>query len=217
MIMNVCCVTGIFLSGLIPSLLAGDIRLNARTTISFADVETARHLLTNRDDYAAALSPFDRAARMKTDRDVSEGEFLEFVGSNVLPWQPDETNRVTGLLEVVAKKLSSWNLPFPPVVLFIKTTGREEGDAEYTRQNSVVLPQHALTSDNLERIIIHELFHVLSRQNPALRTQLYAVIHFHPINAVPLPVELRPRKITNPDGVQNGWAIEVTNDDRVQT
>ena len=38
--------------------------------------DEARRILTTRDDFIRALSPFDRAARVKTDKDVSEKEFL---------------------------------------------------------------------------------------------------------------------------------------------
>ncbi|HSH95105.1 MAG TPA: hypothetical protein VK968_13220, partial [Roseimicrobium sp.] len=48
-------------------------------TVVFATVEEARTVLTNRDDYVERLSPFDRAAKLKTDRDVSEAEYLAAV------------------------------------------------------------------------------------------------------------------------------------------
>jgi len=31
----------------------------------------------------------------------------------------------------------------------------------------------------LEKLLTHELFHILSRHNPALREKLYAVVGFH--------------------------------------
>ena len=50
-------------------------KLAARTTVSFADLEEAQKVLGARDDFVTAMSPFDRAARMKTDKPVSEEEF----------------------------------------------------------------------------------------------------------------------------------------------
>ena len=93
----------------------------------------------------------------------------------------------------------------------INTSGDEEGHASYTRQNAVILPETEIRSRGLEKTIVHELFHVLSRNNPSLRTNLYRILGFNPINDVTLPEEFRDRKLTNPDGVQNGWVINVTN------
>jgi hypothetical protein len=194
----------------VPSAIAQGIRLDTNVVVSFASVEAGIKVLTNRDDFIAALSPFERAARMLTDQEVTEKAFLEFVGRNVRSWTPEETNRLTGVLQAVAKKLFSWHLPFPRTVLLIKTSGQEEINAFYTRQNAIIFPEKLIRSAN-SQLIMHELFHVLSRQNPELRTRLYGIIGFSRINEVEAPEELRQRKWTNPDGVQNGWSIVVTN------
>jgi hypothetical protein len=203
-------------SWLTPAVFAEGMKLGTNTVVSFASVEAGRKILTNRDDFVAALSPFDRAARLKTDREVSEKDFLEFVGQNVMPWLPEETNKIAGIFQTLGRKLSAWNLPFPSTILFIKTSGREEGNASYTRQNAVIFCEHDIRSADakLTDMIIHELFHVLSRQNPALRKQLYHLIGFNPISAVDFPKELQQRKITNPDGVQYNWFINITNHGR---
>jgi hypothetical protein len=182
----------------------------AAVNFSFATPETARNILTNRDAFINALSPFDRSARMQTDRSVSEEEFLAFLGENVRRWSPQETNALGKTLQVVQEKLGIWGLPFPPQIPLIKTTGREEGNASYTRQTAIVLPESELrNSAGLADTILHEVFHVLSRQNPELRKNLYGTIGFRQINQVEYPKELLNRKITNPDGVDNGWLISV--------
>jgi hypothetical protein len=191
--------------------LAGDLRLGANVLVSFASTETGRKILTTRDEFVLALSPFDRAARMKTDRQVSEKEFLEFVGRNIMAWQPDETNKIAGLVQHAGEKLAAWNLPFPAAIVFIKTLGQEEGNASYTRQNAVILPEKDVHSSGLEETVIHELFHILSRHNPDLRRKLYRIIGFNLTDPIDFPEELKQRKITNPDGVENCWFINVTN------
>jgi hypothetical protein len=180
--------------------------------ISFATVAEGRSLLTTRDDFIVRLSPFDRAARMKTNRDVLEPEFLEFVGKNVLEWTPDETAAVQSAWTSLTPKLRELALPFPKTILFIKTTGAEEGGAEYTRANAIILPQSALVVTKrpaLQATIAHELFHVLSRNAPALRDRLYAVIGFQPCGEIPFPPELAARKITDPDAPKNDHCIRL--------
>jgi hypothetical protein len=205
---------GAFLFAHFPSpALADQLRLGEKTEVTFATIEEAKAILTNRDEFIAALSPFDRAARLKTDQLVTEREFLGHVGSSVLPWSESETNKLARVCKAIGNKVVKWNVPLPPKVLFIKTSGKEEADAAYTRQNAIVLPQSEVRSSQaaLEKLVAHELFHVLSRSQPDLRKRLYGLIGFTPINAVDYPDELRERKITNPDGVQDGWLITVTN------
>lgn len=191
---------------------AQGIALSTNTVVAWAGVESGKAILTKRDEFIAAMSPFDRAARMKTDQAVAEADFLKFLGQNVEPWSPDETNAMAGVMRNVKTKLAPWNLPFPAIIWLIKTSGLEEGRASYTRQNAVILPRKELLSapGHLQDIIIHELFHIVSRHNPDLRTRLYHGIGFSPINQIEYPEELRERRITNPDGVQDGWMIKVT-------
>jgi hypothetical protein len=207
---------GLLVLLLVPPIFAEEIKLGTNTVVLFASVEAGRKILTSHDDFVSALSPFDRAARVKTDQTVSEENYLKFVGQNVMPWLPDETNKITDIFQALEGKLAVWHLPFPSTILLIKTSGREEGDASYTRQNAVIICVRDIQSDRskLSNLVTHELFHILSRQNPLLRRELYHIIGFNPINTVELPEMLRQRKITNPDGVQYNWYINVTNQSR---
>jgi len=189
------------------------IQLGTNVAVLFSSVETGREILTRRDDFIAALTPLDRRARMQTNRDVSEKDFLAFVGHSVQPWTSEETNRITGVLQTVGNKLAPWHLPFPSTIVLIRTSGEEEFNNSYTRQNAIVFPTTEVAGppSALRYLVLHELFHVLSRNDPELRKAVYATIGFRPINEIELPEELRARKVTNPDGVQNGWMIGLTN------
>jgi hypothetical protein len=109
-------------------------------TISFATVEQGSAVLTKRDDFVSRLSPFDRAARMKTDHDVTEQEYLAFGAKNVLEWTPNEKDAVQSAFDGLTAKRSDLNLPFPKTILFIKTSGDEAGHAEYRRANAISIP-----------------------------------------------------------------------------
>ena len=54
-----------------------DVKLNEQTVVIFSTVENGKKILGQRDDFVVNMSPFDRAARMKTDKVVSEKEYLE--------------------------------------------------------------------------------------------------------------------------------------------
>ncbi len=198
---------------LFVSITAGraEIKLGTGTTVHFATMEEAKAVLGSRDDFVQRLSPFDRAARLKTSRAVSETEFLQFVTSKVLPWSDAEREKVAATLAAVQAKLAARALPLPKDILLIRTTGDEEGKAAYTRANAIILPTDDLAQPQagLEKLICHELFHILSRTNPALREALYRAIGFEACDEVVFPAELLARKITNPDAPRNDHCLRV--------
>ncbi len=198
---------------LLCTLAAGlsqtQVNLTTNCTLAFATVEEGQKILTTRDDFIQRLSPFDRSARLKTDKDVSEAEFLKFVSQNVLAWDETEKQRVTSALENIQAKVQALNLAFPKTISLIKTTGSEEGGAPYTRAHAIILPKSSLTGPlaKLQQTLCHELFHILSRANPELKAQLYGVIGFIKCDELPFPIALRTRKLTNPDAPLNDHFI----------
>ena len=181
------------------------------TTVHFASQNEGRQILTAKDEFIQRLSPFDRSARMKTDQAVSEDELLRFVGTNVSDWTLEETQTIQTALESIHGLLHDMPLSLPRPVQLIKTNGAEEGNAAYTRGTAVILPTSELgkSQTDLKKLVCHELFHVLSRQNPELREKLYGIIGFTKCNEITLPPELARRKITNPDAPRNDHFIRV--------
>ena len=175
--------------------------ISSSTQFAPASVEQGRRILGTADDFLRNLSPFDRSARLRTNGPVTPEQFTEFVAGQILPWDANELPRLQQVSAVISNRLANWKLPLPPTVWLVKTTGDEEGDAAYTRGAAIVLPVSDTTKEpaELESILLHELFHVLSRQNPKLRDALYAQIGFLPCGPVELPTDYAARKLTNPD------------------
>lgn len=187
------------------------IQINAHTPVVFASVEQGKDILGRQDDFIMRLSPFDRASRMKTDRAVSEIEFLRFVQRNVLPWSREEKSKIKAALQALTPRLSKFFLSFPETIYIVKTTGAEEGGAAYTRSRAIVIPANylAASTEKLLKTICHELFHIMSRSSPELRERFYRVIGFEKCNEIAFPDILKPRKITNPDAPRNDHYIAV--------
>lgn len=190
--------------------------LTEGTAIVFATPEQARAILCRRDDYVSRLSPFDRSARLKTAAAVSEADYLAFVARQPLAWTAPERTRILEAVGRLRGMLGTLAPPLPERIVMIKTTGREEGGAAYTRANAIALTEAHIRRDidGLARLICHELFHVISRANPAVRDGLYATIGFHRCAEPTLPESLARRKLTNPDAPVNDHCIEVTVDDQ---
>jgi hypothetical protein len=180
--------------------------------LAFATLPEAQKTLSNRDAFVERMSPFDRAARMKTDRDISQAQYLEFAASAALEWTAEETSKVQAAFDKVRPAIAQLSLPLPARISVIKTSGLEEGNAAYTRGNAIVLPKDTIASPqrDLQRLLAHESFHIASRHHPKLARALYATIGFRPCDEVELPPQLASRKITNPDAPRNDHCIDLT-------
>jgi len=177
--------------------------------IEFASIEQASAVLGARDDFVARLSPFDRAARVKSAGDVSEDEYLAFARVAAREWSNDERTRITAAFAAIEPKLDELLPELDAPILLIKTSGEEEGGAGYTRANAVMLPQALADGASLERLLAHEIFHVASRNNAELKHALYEAIGFEQCGELVLPPALAARKMTNPDAPANEHCIRV--------
>jgi hypothetical protein len=209
----------VLLAGCLPAALIAaepatpnEVSLGRGIVVQLASAEEGRQVLAMRDAFIDELSPFDRQARLRSDREVSADEVLRHAAEQARDWNEDETQRIVAALTPLAARLARWELPLPKTVLVVKTTGEEEGNAAYCRGAAIVLPRRmiAQTPDRLERLLAHELFHVLNSHNPKLRDRLYAIIGFEPSGSIELPDSLARRKITNPDAprVEHVLALE---------
>lgn len=198
---------------------AQEVPLTRQTVVQFASEEDGRRAVGRKDAFIEALSPFDRAARKQTDTPVEEADFLRFISDQALAWESAETRRWTQIIGSASNKLAALRLPLPDRILLVKTTGREEGHAAYCRSTNVlVVPQEKVraSAGDANELFLHELFHILSRNNPKLRDDLYGIVGFKPCLAIEMPDSLKPRKITNPDAPRNEHYIEVVVADQTQ-
>ena len=195
---------------ILPCRVLADVPLGG-SRVHFATQSEGRQILTERDEFIRHLGPFDRSARMKTDKAVSEDEFLRFVRRNVLDWTEEERQTVQVAVEAIQPLLRDLPLSLPRIVQLIKSTGAEQGYATYTQGTAIVLHEADIgkSQKELQRLICHELFHILSRSNPGLRERLYGIIGFRKCNEIDLPSELKRRKLTNPDAPRNDYFIRL--------
>ena len=194
---------------------AQEVPLHGDTVLRFASVEEGRAALTKRDLFVRSMSRYDRQARLGTAEEVSDEEFFRFVSAAVEAWPEKEIESLIAAADSIKKRLAPYRVPFPKTVLLVRTSGQEEGGAAYCRGNAVVLPGRVVSKYNaadLERLLLHDLFHVLSSHNSELRRSLYAIIGFKPSPGIDYPKSLRDRKITNPDAPTLDYHIEVVID-----
>lgn len=201
------------------------------TELIAVSLDLGRELITTVDDYVSQQSPFDRQARVNLRRDVVEVTlpiYLDYVASQVMAWSPVEVEFLKSIVAAMSALFEPLALRLPAKIFVVKTSGQEEGYAAYTRRkDTIVLPANMVASvetavsygdplhpssdvSYLQNVMIHECFHLFSKNNPDERFRLYERIHYRSTGAaIELPdtpwgppgskATLRDLKITNPD------------------
>jgi hypothetical protein len=198
----------------LPALVFADVELRRGSVAHFGSIQEGAEIQSANDDFIEHVSGFDRAVRMKTKETPSTAEFLQFLRGNVIPWSDAEMTRVAAVIAKIRPGLELFGAALPARVTLIKTTGAE-GRQFYTRDSAVIFPQQELRrakGDAFEKLIAHELFHILSRKNPALRERLFHTIGFAKCPEIRLPPELDRRRITNPDAPRLDQFIRLQTD-----
>jgi hypothetical protein len=210
----------------------------AGVSVFATSLESARMRIARRDDYLLAQSAFDRQARMGVPAaalDVTIDIFAAYLQTQVVGWSDEEVAALRSIVAAVANRFVGLGMSLPADIHLLKTTGREEGAAAYTRgRNVIVLPagmvatvmqlapggdslHPSVSTSYLEDILTHEFFHLFSKNNPDARARLYAGIGYRSLpNAVLLPDvdwagkgSMPSLKITNPDAPTLNVAIDL--------
>ena len=188
-----------------------EVALSARVSIGFADRERAAAILGADDDFTRSFSIFDRAARSGLARAPATDAVRALLANKARDWPPKLRRKVRLSLVRSAAKLGPLEPWLPERVWLVSTHAALEGGAAHTRGTAVILPPASLdvSKRELDFLIAHELFHVVSRAHPQLRDRLYALIGFLPCAQLEPPPVLRDRVITNSDAPRIQHAIHV--------
>jgi hypothetical protein len=183
---------------------ATDIPLQGHTQLRLANVEAGADIVGTTDEFVQLMGSLERQLRLRSDAPVSSQRYLEFVRQQVLPWTPQDAERIRRTVEEIRPPLERLAPLWPDIIPLVKTTGREEGDAPHCRGNAIILPNRALQFETAEfrAVLIHELFHILSRQSASRRAAMFEIVGFRAVESIPLPEEWQQRRITNPDAPQ---------------
>jgi hypothetical protein len=182
-----------------------------RAKFTFATLEDATAIISRPDDYILSMHPFERALIMQSSDVVSQDAYLTSLGEHVLAWSEDECDKLKNAFTVLDAWLGKHCINAVDLLVLIKTTGHEMWNSAYTRSNAIILPEgklHAYPDPvALARLLAHEYFHILSRYSPRLRTDLYRLIGFHPLDGerFALPDIITRRKLTNPDAPHHDY------------
>lgn len=163
--------------------------------VAFTTRDEGRVEIAKSDHYSQNQSLFDRSAKTMTLGAVSEKDYLENAARHVHGWTLDEVAYLTRGIAAANQRMQDLKLAveLPETLVLVKTDGWEEGGANgYTRANAIYLNRNSLS----EQLLLHELFHIISRYNAAKIDEIYATLGFRRCNEVAFDLDT---KITNPD------------------
>lgn len=151
---------------------------NDSYSLRFADKEEANNVLAVSKGYVERLGKFDLEARVGK-KNATHDDMVDMIRRETRDFTDTEKDSVVKafaiLDDAIARK--GLKLPIPQEVLLIKTTMKEEGGAAaYTRGEVVCLGEGLLKKVNTKRLaklLAHELFHVMTRNNIDFRKSMY--------------------------------------------
>lgn len=141
--------------------------------------------------------------------------YLTTMASHVLPWSSEETVLMQALMDTARQLVVNLNPElWPDDIKMIKVDPIHYGNTVYyTLGDAIIWPANIFddfTIDGQLLVALHEVWHLLSRDYPALKDSLYREIgfyrHGYDIEMGPL---LRERLLVNPDGVSMDHAIRL--------
>jgi len=209
------------------------IQLSEQHKVIFLDSVKASQaiVLDEREGFFDKITVIDMSIQMKkipaahATRAEVLAEYKDYIQKDVLSFTDSEKEMITRIMKRMytqCSKLSS-NLVLPEIRL-IKTHAKHYGTAVYyTRDNIIVIPKYVLQTPDEEAFystMLHELFHIYSRYNPKKQDALYELIGFkridHPEH-LSFDETLKNKMLTNPDGVNIGFAIKLKQEDGPST
>lgn len=178
--------------------------------LELIDSETASSIISEKDDYISNFSDFDLQSRLGTWEEVSKKDLLEFLSHQTLDWTNSEKEKVERIFEELGNAYNQYEEFILESVTLIKTTGQEESDAAYTRKNCIFLPTSMIhwSYKELKELIAHELFHIISTNNPDFRNRWYAKLGFIACPELVVPEEYKKLYVTNPDTIGKNCYVE---------
>lgn len=199
--------------GLLNVLLFVNGQNGFKSHVQFAAVEKATALLNTNDAYTNHLSKFDLNARLHKQNGTKEEQFKN-ITAQIGEWTPEEIQKINAALDADDKYISAaaLKIPFPKEIFLVKSTMKDEGGSDgYTRGTCIVLKDDViqLPEAKLQEILLHELFHILSRTDSIFRQKMYTIIGFHLMNEVDYPADIKDFRITNPDAARSDSYISL--------
>ena len=184
----------------------------------FATRAEAQMLLTDIDNFSNGLNQFDIDIRLQKTNS-RKSEWLRLAMNEAKNWSDVEKEKISSAFKTIKKNIQQLklNLTYPDEIVLLKTTMKEELNmVAYTRKQWIAIGEDFITqasNEQLQSLISHELFHLLTRKSVAFKRAAYATIGFTVLEQeIALPSDVIAKRISNPDIERRDSYIELTVD-----
>lgn len=199
------------------------------SVVTFVDSMAAAKAIVEDDvdGFFDQISIIDMAIQLKTEKPFASRasalkEYKSYLETEVMDWTDTEKILLNEIFDSIKMQVNRVNPELMPEdIRLIKIRTTHYGpDVYYTRGHNIMIPENALTRQGaremLEPVMIHEVFHIISRYDKLLREKIYALIGFFPHNQkLDVPKTISDRWLTNPDGVTTEYYIQLRDEDKV--
>ena len=158
------------------------------------------------DDYILNLTESNLEI-ITNKKETTISEYKEIIDNACVDWTQNELLEIENVEKIINKALKDNNIKLDGEVCIIKTNGDEGFSMPYTRMNAIILIEHTRPFGNSKSsilnpsLIAHELFHIISRNNPHIRDCLYSIFSFVKNNNSLLIESMKNKIIVNPDAI----------------
>lgn len=194
--------------------------------LTFLDAAQAGTKITvdKSDGFFGYITKADMSIQMRQkDMPLSGGDaktlYQEMLRSEMESFSAEDETFMTEVMQSAKDALDKVNPAlYPQHIDLIKTKTNHYGpDVYYTRDDAIILPANIFDDKDLNAqmpVMLHEIFHILSRYDVTFRERMYALIGFFPYEEqLVLPKRIADYLLTNPDGVTRRYAIHLINSD----
>jgi hypothetical protein len=155
-------------------------------------------LLTADDSFFRQMSALDRRILALSAAPVDKQAVIQHLRDTAQDWTPGEVNALRSSLAEAEQAANAAGIEFglPQTVYLAKSPADLYSGSPHTRCATVFMPEPQPAS-----ILLHELYHVMSRLHPEIRAGLYALVGFDAchVDLRDLGPDVRDVVITNPD------------------
>lgn len=180
-------------------------------TFGFADAKEGATLIKGNTEYLNGLTQNELCFRLQK-KDATLEEYTAFAAEQVLDFTEEEKAGVSACMQRIMDicQENHYKLPEIGEITFVKTTMKEEsGATAYTHGTQIYMGESMLSllsnknqwaQKSGTTILVHELFHCLTRNDAQFRKDMYEILGFRiQEEEFAFPEEIRQQIISNPD------------------
>lgn len=157
-----------------------------RINYRFLNKEEASFFLQKNDEFLSCLNKqnINFYVKRKFDyKDLSLSDYKKLIKKSCSFFSKRKQKKIS----IIMNGLDLKYLNIPDLdIFFIQTNGNEAFNLPYTRHNCIILPSN-YSIDSLSRglncinkdLLVHEIFHIISRSNVLLKDKLYKIFGFN--------------------------------------